>query len=391
MKAVIFLPNWLGDFVMATPVLRAVRRKFGKDAHLVGIMRPYLADVLKGTNWLDEQWFFHPRSADCSQRTWAMTSRLRRERFDLAILLTNSFRPAFMAWWAGIKQRLGYAQYGRGPLLTHKLHPRRQDGRIVQEPVVETYLAIADALGCGYESARLELSTDAADEDSADAVFKRLDLRRDGRLILLNSGSAYGAARTWPIEYFGQLARRLTKQFDHDVLVLCGPNEQGIARDIVKCSGSPRVFSMADQPLDLGTAKACIRRGRLMVSTDSGPRHVAAALGKPVITLYGPTPPVWSHNPTQRAINLSLDLDCIACKKRVCPLGHHRCMRELSVDMVFAAVSKMLESCPSIPQPHIMFDTRDSRGALDSSRPGYPVLVDNGNYIDSGQGNVASV
>ena len=85
---------------------------------------------------------------------------------------------------------------------------------------------------------------------------------------------------------------------------MCGPNERAIANDIVKYSDSPRVFSMADQPLDLGTAKACIRRGRLMVSTDSGPRHVAAALGKPVITLYGPMLPVWSENPTQRAINL---------------------------------------------------------------------------------------
>ena len=304
MKIAIFLPNWLGDFVMATPVLRAVRRKFGNDTRLVGILRPYLAGVLSGTNWLDEQWFFHPRAVDRSQRAWAVANRMRRERFDLAILLTNSLRPALMAWWAGAKQRIGYVRYGRGPLLTHKLYPRRVSGRIVPEPVVETYLTIADALGCGYESARLELAVTASEEESADTVFKRLGLRRDGRLILLNSGSAYGGARVWPAEYFGRLARRMTKQCDHDVLVMCGPNERSVAMDIVKHADSSRVFSMADQPLDLGTAKACIRRGRLMVSTDSGPRHIAAALGKPVITLYGPTPPVWSENPTQRAINL---------------------------------------------------------------------------------------
>ena len=391
MKAVIFLPNWLGDLVMATPLLRAVRRKFGNNARLVGVLRPYLADVLSGTDWLDEQWFFNPRAADRSERAWAVTNRLRQEHFDLAILMTNSVRPALMSWWAGIKQRLGYAQYGCGPLLTYKLHPRRQGGQIVQEPVVETYLTIADALGCGRESARLELATTTREEDSADAVFKRLDLRRDGRLILLNSGSAYGAARVWPVEYFGSLARRLTKQYDHDVLVMCGPNEQGIAKEVVKHSDSPRVFSMADQPLDLGTAKACIRRGRLMVSTDSGPRHVAAALGKPVITLYGPTPPLWSENPTQRAINLSLDLDCIACKKRVCPLKHHRCMRELTVDMVFAAVLKMLESCPSIPQPHFVSSSKDLQYAVGPSGPRFPTLVDERNLLNPGQGNIASI
>jgi heptosyltransferase-2 len=99
---------------------------------------------------------------------------------------------------------------------------------------------------------------------------------------------------------------------------------------------------MADQPLGLGTAKACIRRGRMMVSTDSGPRHVASALGVPVIGLYGPMLPIWSENPTQRAVNLALDLPCIGCHKRTCPLAHHRCMRDLTVDRVFDETARML-------------------------------------------------
>jgi lipopolysaccharide heptosyltransferase II len=390
MNAAIFLPNWLGDLVMATPLLRAVRRKFGNNARLVGIIRPHLAGVLSGTDWLDEQWFFHPRSADRKVRVWAVANRMRREHFDLAIMLTNSLRPALMSWWAGAKQRIGYVRYGRGPLLTHKLYPRRAGGRSVQEPVVETYLTIADALGCGYESARLELAVTASEEDSANTVFNRLGLRQDGRLILLNSGSAYGAARVWPAEYFGNLARRITKQCDHDVLVMCGPNERGMAMDIVKYADSPRVLSMADQPLDLGTAKACISRGRLMVSTDSGPRHVAAALGKPVITLYGPTPPVWSENPTQRAINLSLDLDCIACQKRVCPLGHHRCMRELTVDIVFAAVTRMLDSCSPIRVPHFVSNSKDMAFSASPAASPIPTFAGNMNIINSGLGNISS-
>ncbi len=210
------------------------------------------------------------RAQDRLQRAWCVTDRLRRERFDLAILLTNSFRTALMAWWAGAKERIGYVRNWRGGLLTRKLYPRMWRGRSVPEPVVETYLAFADALGCGYESTCLELATTAREQDSADAVWKRLGLRRDGRLILLNSGSAYGPARIWPAEYFGRLARRIAGQCDHDVLVMCGPNERAAANEIVKYAASPRVFSMADQPLDLGTSKACISRGRLMVSTDSG-------------------------------------------------------------------------------------------------------------------------
>jgi heptosyltransferase-2 len=339
----LFLPNWLGDLVMATPTLRAMRRYFGPSARLVGIMRPYLADVLAGTDWLSEQWYFDRRSKDPSMRPWALARRMRAERFDMAVMLTNSMRTALLAWLGGAKERVGYVHNGRGRLLTAKLYRRYVGRRMVESPVVDVYLALARALGCPTESPRLELATVEPEEHSAEAVWRDLGLRDDGRVVTLNSGSSNGEARSWPAEHFGELARRIVKDLDHDVLVMCGPQERQAAQDIVRCAGHDRVFSMAEQPLDLGTAKACIRRGRLMVSTDSGPRHVAAAFGKPVITLRGPTLPIWSENPTVEAVDLRLDLDCIGCNKRVCPLGHHKCMRELSVDTVYAEVAKLVE------------------------------------------------
>jgi heptosyltransferase II len=349
MKIAAFLPNWLGDLAMATPTLRALRRHFGPQARIVGILRPYLADVLAGAAWLDEQWLFDPRAPDPALHGRAVARRMRGEGFDLAVLFTNSLRTAWVAWLGKARRRIGYVRYGRGPLLTDKLYPRRNGRQIVPAPMVFTYLELACALGCGEESPRLELATAAADRQAADAVFERLGLRRDGRVAALNSSGAFGASKLWPVEYFGQLARRIVEQLDHDVLVFCGPKERDIARQVVAAAQSQRVFSMADQPLDLGTAKASMGRCRWMVSTDSGPRHVAAALGLPVVTLFGPMLPVWSENPTQRAANLMLDLDCVGCRKRVCPLGHHRCMRELTVEMVFAAVRKLLETPPSVP------------------------------------------
>jgi heptosyltransferase-2 len=328
---------------------------------------------------------------------------MRAERFDLAVLFTNSLRTAWLAWRGGARERIGYVRYGRGPLLTHKLFPaRRKRGQspgvlrtkgdsplfrpLVPVPMVQSYLELARSLGCGEESPRLELATTPADEQSAAEVFRRLGLRGDGRVAALNSSGAYGGSKLWPVEYFAELARRIVGELDHDVLVTCGPKERDIAREIVRLATSRsrlpggtsgplppgrrnlppggrfatssdanqgsarqagptsgRVVSMADQPMDLGTAKACIRRCGWMVSTDSGPRHVAAALGLPLVTLFGPMLPVWSENPTQRAINLVLDLDCIGCHKRVCPLGHHRCMRDLTVERVFAAVTELLQ------------------------------------------------
>jgi len=342
MNLCIFLPNWLGDLVMATPTLRALRRHFGQQARIVGIMRPYLAAVLAGPDWLDEQWYFHPRGEDPQVRQWPLARRLRQERFDMAVLLPNSLRQAVLAWLGGCKERIGYVRNGRGPLLTGKLYPPRNGRRVADCPVVDYYLNLAEALGCPPESPRLELRLTDAEQQSADQVWQNLGLRSDGRIVAVNSGSSNGAARNWPLEYFAELARRIATQWEHDILVMCGPKERQAAIEIVRQAGHPRVFSMAEQPMDLGTCKACLARTRLMVSTDSGPRHVAAAFGKPVVTLRGPTVPLWSANPTVHAIDLRVELDCIACRQATCPYGHQRCMRELSVDMVYHAMSRLL-------------------------------------------------
>jgi len=99
---------------------------------------------------------------------------------------------------------------------------------------------------------------------------------------------------------------------------------------------------LAAEPLSLGLTKASIRRSRLLVSTDSGPRHFGVAFGVPVVGLYGPTPPIWGENATAEAVHLQVALDCLGCHKRTCPLGHHRCMRDLSVERVYAAVREQL-------------------------------------------------
>ena len=217
------------------------------------------------------------------------------------------------------------------------------NGRLADAPMVDYYLKVAEAVGCPPESRRLELVTLPEDERSADRVWEHLGLRTDGQVIALNPGSANGTARFWPTGHFAALAHMVAEQLDHDVLVMCGPKERRLAQEIVRLANHPQVFSMADQPLDLGTAKACIRRTQLMVSTDSGPRHVAAAFGKPVVTLYGPTLPVWSENPAVVAIDLRLELPCIGCQNRTCPLGHHRCMKDLTPDMAYSAVVRLMK------------------------------------------------
>ncbi|HEY5311209.1 MAG TPA: lipopolysaccharide heptosyltransferase II [Pirellulales bacterium] len=341
MKLGIFLPNWIGDVAMATPTLRALRQHFA-DAELIGILRPYVADVLAGTHWLDRTILYDPRSRQPRQRGWPLVRQLRRARLDTAILLTNSLRTGLLAWASGAGERIGYVRGMRGPLLSRKLYPPRQHRRLVPTPAVDYFLDLAYAAGCPPQSPRLELATTAEDDEQADRVWSQLGLPAGREVIALNSGGAFGAAKLWPTEYFAVLARRIATELDRQVLVLCGPSERSLARQIASEAGHRGVHSLADEQLGIGLTKACIRRSRLLVTTDSGPRHFAAAFDVPAITLFGPTHIEWSENHHPLAVHLQLKLDCAPCQRRICPLGHHACMRNLAPEQVFRAVTEQL-------------------------------------------------
>jgi heptosyltransferase-2 len=342
MRLGIFLPNWIGDVVMATPALRALRKLVGDDGRLVGIMRPYVADVLAGTTWLDERILYDKPASRFAMADRAVYQELAAARLDCAVLLTNSLRTAWMAWRSGARVRIGHAYDARSWLLTSRLpRPRTADGRLV--PTLDAYLMLAEAAGAPPEPPRLELATTPADERAADAVWRQLELPAGERVVIVNCSGAYGMAKHWPVEHFAQLAQRIVGETSCAVLVNCGPGERDIAGEIAARADHPRVVSLAglDQ-LPMGLTKACIRRARMLVTTDSGPRFLAIAFGKPVVSLFGPTDPAATATGYDRETCLSLSLDCQPCMAPTCPLGHHRCMRELSVEQVFRVVAERL-------------------------------------------------
>jgi heptosyltransferase II len=344
MKIGVFLPHWIGDVAMATPTLRALRRYAGNGSTLIGIMRPHVAPVLEGTTWLDERWFYDPEAADRGIRFPAVTVRMYKARLDAAVLLTNTRLPAIMSWLARARRRVGYVRNRRGAFLTHKLHPRVEHGRFVPCSTLDYYLDLAYAIGCPEESPRIELATTAEDEHAADGVWNTLGLKADGRVVAFSSSGAFGVAKLWPDEYFSELARRIVQDLDGQVLVLCGPAERDRARGIAARAGLPGVVSLADQQLSIGLSKACVRRSRLLVSTDSGPRHFAAAFNIRAVSLFGPTHPAWGDNHYAGDTILRIPVDCGPCQQRTCPLGHHKCMRDLTVDEVYDAVLKSMKN-----------------------------------------------
>lgn len=335
MKIALFLPNWIGDAVMATPALRALRKKFAQ-AETVAVLRPYVADVIAGLNLVDRSIVHNPRGGSRDDRGVRFVRRLREEKFDLAVLFPNSLRAAWIAWCSGAKRRIGFARDGRRRLLTEALEPKP---RSEPNPVLDEYLRLAEYLGCESSSRGTEAAVLPEDERELDRFWKQFDprLTADG-VICLNPGGAFGSSKHWPTESFADLARRVVDDLGRTVLVLCGPAERTEARQIVRQAARERVVSLADFPASIGLTKAAIRASELLVTTDSGPRHFARPFGIPAVTLFGPTHQAWSDTSDAHAVHLQIKVDCGPCQLRQCPLKHHRCMRELSSDWVFDAI-----------------------------------------------------
>ncbi len=343
MKLAVFLPNWVGDAVMATPALRALRQHFA-DADILGVMSPVIADVLDGLDVIDHVLLHSSRGHQADRSDRAVIRQLQAAKCDLGVLFPNSWRSAWMAWRGGIRRRVGFGRDGRGILLTDALKPK---SRVIPNPVLDEYLRLAEHVGCSARPETTELAVCASDLAAWNTFWQRhpADLRSNG-VVCLNSGGAFGPAKNWPREYFAELACRIVDQLGQTVLIVCGPAEREDARVIAREAGRPAVLSLAEEPPSIGLTKAAIRECRLLVTTDSGPRHFAQPFQVPVITLFGPTHIAWSETHYPRAVHLNVSVSCGPCQQRVCPVGHHRCLRDLPVDRVFANVKQILMPRP---------------------------------------------
>jgi heptosyltransferase II len=337
MKIAVFLPNWIGDAVMATPAFRALRRRYPDD-ELIAVCKPYVAGVLDGSPWFDERIFLGSGSG-----ALAIAAQLRRRAVNWAILFPNSFRTALTAWLGGCRRIVGFNRYGRRWMLTDSLGPIwGTDGRPKPTPILDDYNRVAERAGCTWPGYRLELFTTAADELAAADVWRRGGLDRFHEVICFNPGAAFGAAKHWYAESFAALAQALIDSRGSSILVLCGPAEREMARQIASLTARPQIYTLADCDLSLGLTKACVRRSSLLVTTDSGPRHFGTAFDRPVVTLFGPTHVAWTETYHPLGAHLQIKVDCGPCQKRVCPLDH-RCMKLLTPAAVFATVQELLQ------------------------------------------------
>lgn len=344
MRIAVFLPNWIGDAVMATPAVRALRERY-PNSRMLGVLKPYVAGVLDGSPWFDSVIHFDAKG-QCAEGTLPVARRLREESIDLAVLFPNSFRSALTASLGRCRRVIGYARYGRGLLLHDALQPERDErGTLKPSPILDAYNLLAERAGA-HPTRRMQLFTTARDEAAADGVWSTLGLA--GReVIALNPGAAFGSSKYWSADAFAELARRLARERGAAIVVLCGPAERDLAEQIASRADEPDVHSLADFPLSIGLTKTVVQRADLLVTTDSGPRHFAAAFDRPVVTLFGPTHIAWTETYHPKAVHLAKKVDCGPCQKRICPLDH-RCMTQLTPAEVFAASMQLLARFPAV-------------------------------------------
>ncbi|MEK7798175.1 MAG: lipopolysaccharide heptosyltransferase II [Nitrospirota bacterium] len=328
--------NWIGDAVLTTPALAALRARF-PQARIALLVKPAVAELLQCHPAVDDIVLYRdpgPHAGLGGKLSLAL--QLNRGRYDLAILLQNAFEAAAVTALAGIPNRYGYATDGRSFLLTHRvpLTPK-----IRRKHQVEYYLELLKPLGIPVEPAAPTLRTTPGEDAAASELLQAFGVKPDQVVIGLNPGSVYGSAKRWLPERFAQVADRLAAEHAACVLIFGGKGEEALGTAIAGMMTAPTiVYSGRTTVRQL---MALIKRCRLFITNDTGPMHVAAAFGVPLVAIFGPTNPVTTapYGPGHELVRHPVE--CSPCLLRECPIDH-RCMQGLGADAVHAAARRQL-------------------------------------------------
>jgi heptosyltransferase-2 len=339
--------NWVGDAVMTVPALREIRRLF-PAAHITLATRPWARGLFAGAEFIDELQIHEGsglRAVVQQVRQW------RKQNFDLAVLFPNSLETALVASLARVPLRFGYATDGRQALLTHPLAVPEWRGT---KHEVYYYLRIVAELEwlLKQEQTFLDTQPNGALEISSGRKAAARDFLRthgvecghDGRkLIAICPGSTNSRAKRWPTERFAVLADQLINELPADVIVIGSQSELEVSHEVVR--------QMRNQPVvltgktDLAELVAVLSQVDLLVTNDTGPAHIASALGRPTLVIFGPTNPLTTRPFSPLGEIMREPPDCAPCMLRDCPIDH-RCMTAISAAAVFARAAAMLSAGP---------------------------------------------
>lgn len=339
MKILVIAPSWIGDTVAAQPLFMRLHDKH-PGSTLDVMAPPWVAPALhrmpQVARVIDNP-FAHGKFDPGGRRRLGRT--LRSAGYDQAIVLPNSWKSALVPWFAGIAKRTGYTGEARYGLL----NDRRRLDETAAPQIAQRYAALANEPDTPPPPSvpPPRLVADAAQQQ---ATLAALQLTDDAFPVAFCPGAEYGPAKRWPAPYFARLAGALRRR-GHSVWLIGSAKDGQIGEEIAHASeGACRNLcgqTSLDQAIDLLAA------ARFVVTNDSGLMHVAAALGRPILALFGSSSPRFTPPLSARAEVLWLQLECSPCFKRQCPLGHFRCMLDMRPEQVLARINARL----AVPHP----------------------------------------
>ncbi|MEJ0066233.1 MAG: lipopolysaccharide heptosyltransferase II [Caulobacteraceae bacterium] len=329
-------PSWLGDAVMMGALIARLK-SLRPDRRITVLTPPHLEALVRRLPGVDDALINPFGHGALKLAARARFGRALKGRFDEAIVLPHSLKSALVPFFAGIPHRTGFVGEGRHVLLNDA---RRLDEDALPR-MVDRFCLLADPPGAA-RPAETPLPALSADPGQVQATVAGLGLD-DGRpVVALCVGAEYGPAKRWPPAHFAALAQSLAAE-GYAPWVLGGPGDAAIGDQVAGLSA--QAINLAGRT-SLPQAINLIAAASAVVSNDSGLMHVAAALGRPVIGLYGATSPLFAPPLSADAVILREDLPCSPCGKRVCPLGHHKCLNDLPPARVLAALRPLLATAP---------------------------------------------
>ena len=336
-RILVISPNWIGDAVMAQPLLQLLKAQ--QPASPIDVMAPHaVAPVWRAMAEVDtvlETPFRHGALQWRERRAFA--AQLRARGYGSAYVLPNTLKFALIPWLARIPRRVGYLGEMRYVLLNVLHH----DAKDAPRPMVSFYAALANPPGASVATpAQLPRPRLRADASTRADVLGKYGLAGSGPLIAFAPGAEFGSAKRWPAERFGELADLiLARYLDARIILLGSPKDRPVCEEVA--GGRAGIHNLAGKT-SLAEAIALIASAGAMVSNDSGLLHIASALNRPVVALYGPTDPLHAPPFSDLAQSLYLHLECAPCKQRECPLGHHACMQGIAAEMAWQPLQPML-------------------------------------------------
>ncbi|MCA8913370.1 MAG: lipopolysaccharide heptosyltransferase II [Planctomycetes bacterium] len=341
-NVVVRAPNALGDLVMATPAFARLAAYYGRE-NLTLVCMPIGKPLLEGNTWFRE---ILPYDRKGKHRgllgTARFASELRKRKFDLGFILPNSFSSAWLFFQGRVKERVGYFKDGRSFLL-HRGRERDMDdeGRFVPKYTGQYFMELLDVAGVSPGELRPSLPVSDAERGKAEAFIAEKSLG-GGPLVICAPGGAFGPSKLWPSERYAKVLNELADA-GAKILISHAPNEQVEADAVIKASGRDYPTNAG---LDLGTLKAVYEKAALVLTNDTGPRHIGVALGRPVICVMGPNDPRYTALPgVELGEVIREPVDCTPyswpCQLKECPIDH-RCMDAISVERVLNACRRVL-------------------------------------------------